>query len=47
VSIEGVYGVFESCESVIMVCEYNGSVVNVYGINKKRVSVVMERRGRN
>ena len=43
----GVYGVFEGCESVIVVCEYKGSVVDVYGINEKRVSVVMERRGRN
>ena len=35
------------CGDIIKVCEYNGSVVNVYGINKKRVSVVMERRERN
>jgi hypothetical protein len=42
----GVYGVFESGESVIVVCEYKGSVVDVYGINKKRVSVVMKRRER-
>jgi hypothetical protein len=39
------YGVFESCESVIVVCEYKGSR-RFYGINKKRVSLVMERRER-
>ena len=43
----GVYGVFESCESVIVVCEYKGSVVDVYGINKWRVSMVRERRKRS
>jgi hypothetical protein len=42
-----VYGVFESCESVIVVCEYKRSIVDVYGKNKKRVSVVKERRERN
>jgi len=26
-----VYGDLESCGSVIVVCEYNGSVVDVYG----------------
>ena len=43
----GVYGVFESCESVIVVCEYKGNVVDVYGINKWRVSMVRERRKRS
>ena len=38
----GVYGVFESCESVIVVCEYKRSVVDVYGGEKRRVSVVGE-----
>ena len=42
----GVYGVFESCESVVVVCEYKGRVVDDYGINKRRVSVVKERRER-
>ena len=41
------YGVLKSCGSVIVVCEYKGSVVDVYRINKKRVSVVMERKERN
>ena len=31
VSFEKVYGVLKICESVIVVCEYNGSVVCVYG----------------
>ena len=33
---------FEKCESVIVVCEYKGSVVDVYGGEKRRVSVVCE-----
>ena len=33
----GVYGVFESCESVIVVCEYKRCVVDVYGGEKRRV----------
>jgi hypothetical protein len=29
-SVVDVYGVLKSCGSVIVVCEYNGSVVDVY-----------------
>ena len=36
------YGVLVSSESVIVNCEYKGSVVDDYGINKKRVSVIVE-----
>jgi hypothetical protein len=32
---------------IIVVCEYNGSVVVVYGMKKKRVSVVMKRTERS
>ena len=37
-----VYETLESCGSVMVVCEYNGSEVNVYGGEKRRVSVVGE-----
>jgi hypothetical protein len=29
-SVLDVYGVLKSCGSVIVICEYNGSVMNVY-----------------
>ena len=37
----GVYGVFESCESVIVVCEYGGSVIDVCGVLKNSGSVIV------
>ena len=43
----GVYGDFESCESVIVVCEYKGNIVDVYGINNWKMSMVREGRKRN
>jgi hypothetical protein len=40
-SIVDVYGVLESCGSVIVVCECCGSVINMYGVLKNCGSVIV------
>ena len=46
-SVMNMYGVLKICGSVIVFCEYNESVVDVYGDKLRRVSVVKKRSKRN
>ena len=38
------YGVLKSCKFVIVICEYNGDVVDVYGVLKSCGSVKSDSR---
>ena len=46
-SVINMDGVLKNCGSVIVFCEYNESVVEVYGDKLRKVSVVKERSKRN
>jgi hypothetical protein len=42
-----IYGVLKNCGRVIVICKYKGSVVDVYGNNKRRMRVDVEKSERN